>query len=48
MMRLALVLRILDSQGFSITRLELQAALFDGDETHEGMCGRGHKERTQL
>lgn len=44
MMRLALVLRILAS----ITRLELQAALFDGDETHEGMGGRGHKERTQL
>lgn len=43
MMRLVLVLRILAS----ITRLGLQAALFDGDETQEGMCGCGH-ERIQL
>ena len=43
MMRLAFVLRILAS----ITRLELQAGLFDGDETHEGMCIGRHKQRTQ-
>ena len=42
-MRLVLVLRILAS----ITRLELQAALFDGDETQDGMYGYGH-ERIQL
>lgn len=42
-MRLVLVLRILAS----ITRHELQAGLFDGDETHRGMCAGGHKQRTQ-
>ena len=43
MMRLVLVLRILASS----TRHELQAGLFDGDETHKGMCAGGHKQRTQ-